>query len=237
MFRNLINNLSKGQKIGIIVIAQIIIVAILGTILSFCLAPRQYASIEENETEKEIDLPEEAKKLVSDSIWLLVRAYVPDLNKNDINDIAIRDGTYEETVNEDGSVNVNFIVDIDSLKQTYTVSTGWTENRDVIFDVTIDCPSQDLMKYPETICYGTYNNTYSLDLYLPYSVYPESGDGAPNYMINGDEANKTIDIMVSACDAEKYKKEAMDYLRSTPIKLDEYTINYEVNSVDIDCGA
>ena len=97
------------------------------------------------------------------------------------------------------------------------------------------------MKYPETICYGMYNNTYSLDLYLPYAVYPEGHDPndstplAPNYIIHGDEFDKTIDIEVSICDAEKFKQEAMDYLNSTPIKLNEYKINYNVNDVDVGC--
>ena len=236
MFRNLVNNLSKGQKIGLAIIVQVIIIAILGTILNYSLAPRQYASIEDNGTEKGVDLPEEAKNLVSDSIWLLMRAYVSDLNKNDINDIVIREGTYEESENEDGSFNVNFIVDIDSFKQTYTVSTGWTKNRDMIFDVAIDCPPKELMKYPDTVCYGTYNDTYSLDLYLPYMVNSDYEDAAPNIYIDGSEVDKTIDVMVSVCDAEKFKKEAMDYLESTPIKLSEYTITYDVNDTDVICG-
>ena len=50
------------------------------------------------------------------------------------------------------------------------------------------------------------------------------------------ENAKTIDIMVSVCDAEKFKQEATDYLNSTPIKLSEYTISYEVNSIDVECS-
>ena len=55
MFKNLINNLSKKQKIGLVLVLQIIVVSIIGLVLKLSLAPRQYASIESTEIEKEID--------------------------------------------------------------------------------------------------------------------------------------------------------------------------------------
>ena len=95
------------------------------------------------------------------------------------------------------------------------------------------------MKYPETVCYGAYHNTYSLDLYLPHLVYPEGRDGsspaAPNYMITGDQDAKTLNIMVSICDAEKFKKEAWDYLNTVPIDFSDYTVKYEENGINVRC--
>jgi len=236
MFKNLFNNLSKNQKIGIAVIAQVIIIVALVSILQFCLAPRQYASIEDSKTEEEVNIPNNAKNYVADNIWLLISGSLPDVDSNNIDDIVIREGTYQETENEDGSVRVNFIVDIDSLKQTYTISTGWSKDKSAVYEVVVDCPPQSMMKYSETICHGSYNNTYSLDLYLPYTVDSTYEDAAPNVYIEGNEIDKTILVMVSACDAEKYKKMAMDYLKSTPIKLSEYEIIYEVNGTDVICS-
>ena len=126
MFNNLVSNLSKSQKVVIVVILQIVFIAIIGSVLQFCLMPHQHASIESSEIEKEVDMPADAKDFVSSSIWSLVSSYVSDLNSNDVDDIVIREGSFEAVENDDGSVSVNFIVDIDSLKQTYTVSTGWT---------------------------------------------------------------------------------------------------------------
>ena len=236
MFKNLLNNLSKNQKIGIAAILQIVIIAILVSVLQFFLSPRQYASIEDNKTEEEASIPNNAKDFVADNIWTLVSSNLPGVDSNNIDDIVIREGTYQETENEDGSVSVNFIVDIDSLKQTYTISTGWSKDKSVVYEVVVDCPPQSKMKYPETICHGSYNSTYSLGLYLPYVVKSQYEDAAPDIHIEGDEANKTIDVIVSVCDSEKFKKMATDYLESTPIKLSEYTINYSENSTDVICN-
>ena len=235
MFKNLLENLSKNQKIGIAVMLQVIIVAILGAILQANLVPAQHAAVEDNATEETTGMSNDTKDFVAENIWQLITSKVSGLDSNNVDDIVIREGTYEKKENEDGSVSVSFIVDNDSLKQTYTVSTGWSKDKSVTYEVVVDCPPQDLMKYPETFCRGTYNNSYSLDLYLPYTVESPYEDSANNIYIEGNDANKTIDVIVSACDVEKFKKQAMDYLKSTPIKLDEYTINYEVNSVDIEC--
>ena len=125
------------------------------------------------------------------------------------------------------------------MEQTFKVKTGWSKNKDVVYEVIVDCPSQDEMKYPNTICYGAYNDTYSLDLYLPYTVYPEGyeddGITAPNYMINGDESSKTLDILVSSCNEQGFKDAAWNYLNTLPIDFSDYKINYDVNSVDVRC--
>ena len=153
-------------------------------------------------------------------------------------DVVIREGTYKEVESEDG-VKVEFIVDIDSLKQSYIVRTGWTNDKSVIYEVIVDCPPQSKMKYSDTVCYGAYNDTYSLDLYLPHMVYPEGhrvGDNmAPDYMITGDESAKTLDIMVSKCNVEGFKKDAWDYLNTIPIDFSDWTVNYEINSTDVGC--
>ncbi|MBR3236327.1 hypothetical protein IKF92_01430 [Candidatus Saccharibacteria bacterium] len=214
-------------------LVQIIIIAVLVSIVQTFTGERQHAFIDDS---NDVDMSSKAEDFISDSIWELIEANIPNVDKNNIDDIVIREGTYEEIENDDGSVSVNFIVDIDSLKQTYTVSTGWTKDKSTIYEVIVDCPQQKLMKYPETVCQGTYNNTYSLDLYLPYVVDSENEDATSNVYVYGNENDKTINVEVSACDPEKYKKMAMDYLESTPIKLSDYTINYEVSYTDIECG-
>ena len=193
----------------------------------------------ENQSVSEYNIPKNAEEFIAENIWSIVSSKVADVSSNDIKDVVIREGTYEETQNEDGTVSASFIVDIDSLKQTFTVGVGWSKDGKTVYEPIIDCPPLELMKYPETVCYGAYHNTYSLDLYLPHLVYPEGRDGAspaaPNYMITGDQDAKTLNIMVSICDAEKFKKEAWEYLNTVPIDFSDYTVKYEENGINVRC--
>ena len=235
MWHALLENLSKGQKIAAVMIIQTFIVVMLAFVLKTVLEKEPIRSYDVSRDDEVIkDIPAELADSFRRQLWSVASSVDNSLSQNELY-YEVREGTYEETEDSDGAKGAVFIVDIDSLKQSFVVSIAWNDKDDTIpADILINCPPQDQMKYPETVCYGMYNNTYSLDLYLPYTEYPDN-DGAPNYMISGNDADKTIDIMVSACDTEKFKKQAMDYLKSTPIKLDEYTINYEVNSVDIEC--
>ena len=238
--RTIIDNLSKYQKFGLLLMGQVIIIIILVSVVQIFVTDKQHVEVEDgNNVEKSI--PADVKDFVGDNIWQLVQAKVGDLTQNDIKDVVVREGTYEEVENADGSVSVSFIVDIDSLKQTYVVETGWSKDKRTVYEVIVDCPPVDQMKYPETVCHGMYNDTYSLDLYLPYAVYPDgySADSdypmAPNYIIHGDESTKTIEIEVSICDPDRFKKNALKYLSDTPINLSDYTIKYNINNVDVEC--
>ena len=236
MFKTLINNLSKTQKICLLVALQIIVIVILASLVQSFTAEKSHVEIENN-AEISAEIPDNAERFIKDNIWQLIKDKVADVDKNNI-DVVIREGTYNEIYTDDG-VQATFIVDIDSLKQSYRVSTGWSEDGSTVYEVIVNCPRADEMKYPETICYGAYNDSYSLDLYLPYSIYPEEGDEeevvAPDVYINGDEDRKIIDVMVSKCDVDSFKKKATDYLKTLPIDLNDYTINYEINDINVRC--
>lgn len=236
MFRNLMENLSRTQKIGLAVLLQLIVIAILVLTVRGLTAEQSHVVID-----AKTEMPETAENFIEENIWELIKDKVAEVNQNEIKDAVIREGSYSEVVEEDGSVQASFIVDIDSLKQSYVVKTGWSADKREVYEVVVDCPPLDQMKYPETVCYGTYNNTYSLDLYLPYMVYPEGYDEedaevvAPNIYISGDEDSKVVDVMVSKCDAENFKKQAMEYLDTLPIDFSKYTINYGINDINVEC--
>jgi hypothetical protein len=235
MFKNLIQNLTKNQKIGIAVFLQIIVIVVIVACVQWAIRPETHVEvINENDTA----IPDDKWAGVKSEVWYLVKNNVADVSQSAIDDAVIREGTYEETTNND-ITTATFLLDIDSLKQTYAITVSWSDKETLSDYVKVDCPPQSEMKYPETVCYGMYNNTYSLSLYLPYGVSPDGAEdavAAPYYYITGDEDEKTINIMVSVCDVEKYKKEAMDYLSSTPLKLDNYTIVYEINNINVGCG-
>lgn len=238
MFKNLMNNLSQKQKIGILVLGQVLVIIILVLIVQTFTSGREYVKIENT---ADNNVPENVKEYVADNIWEIIKSKVGNVERNDIDDVVIREGTYEETEAEDGSVRASFIVDIDSLKQSYRIDAGWSKDKSVVYEVTVNCPPIDQMKYPETVCYGAYNNTYSLSLYLPYAVYPEGYDAendevmAPEIYITGDEDTKVIDVMISVCDVEALIKKADEYLDTLPIDLNNYMINYNINDVNVRC--
>ena len=238
----LYHNLSKSQRIGLLVLSQVLVVIIVVLMLQPVFREKEHVEVTQESDEIAAEIPMEAWKNFQSTLWQLISDTVDTVSKSVIDDAVIREGTYKKIVNG-GAQSVNFIVDIDSIKQTYAVSIGWSDNIALYGpdNVSIECPPKQEMKYPETVCYGMYNNTYSLDLYLPHAVYPEGYDVnsdepvAPLYIIHGDESSKTIDVEVSMCDVEKYRKEALDYLNSLPISIDDYKINYQVNEVDVDC--
>lgn len=235
MFRTFWSNLSKTQKIVVAVLLQTIVIVILVLLVKSFTAERPHVEIETSSLSG-TDMPDEVRNFVEENIWSIISSNVEGVTKNDIKDASIREGTYEEVENDDGSVAVSFIVDIDSLKQSYTVSTGWKKDRREMLETVVDCPPIDLMKYPDTVCRGAYHNTYSLGLYLPHGDYSvEQDEPSFIYSIDGNERTKTLNIMVS-CDVDRAKKEAWSYLDSLPIDFSDYTINYDVTTdVDMEC--
>ena len=237
MFQTLRQNLTKNQKIGIIVIIQIIIIMLIVVWVNIAIQPKTHIEVV---NESDTNIPDDNWRGLKNELWDLIQDNVSDVTQSDIDDVVIRDGTYTETTEND-ITTAKFLIDIDSLKQTYAVAVSWSNSVELYDYTSIDCPPLAQMKYPETVCYGRDNDTYSLDLYLPHAVYPEGRNidegypTAPNYIIHGDENTKTIDIEVSACDPDKFKSEALEYLGTTPINLTDYTVNYNINSVDVGC--
>ncbi|MBR4132602.1 MAG: hypothetical protein IKT99_06450, partial [Oscillospiraceae bacterium] len=50
-------------------------------------------------------LTKNAEDFIAENIWTIIKTRVADVTRNDINDVVIREGTYKETLNEDGSVS------------------------------------------------------------------------------------------------------------------------------------
>lgn len=246
-FKNLMQNLDKKQKIGILVFCQLVVIVIIVMVINFSFGERNHI-----ETVNEgvlSSVPNSEKELYHDELWNIIKNNVDGLDKSIINDAVVRDGSYIETVDENNknAKQVDFLVDIDSIKQTYKVTLAWSNNGNVT--PVVDCPAYSDMKYKETFCKGAYRNTDSFSLYFPYYVYKdgngeECGVGECNddeasliYMIEGDEEEKIITIESSICDVDKYNQEALEYIKdSTPFyDRPEYIVEYKVNNVDVVC--
>ena len=235
-------NLTKAQKVGLIVVSQILSIILIATILNAAIQPKKH--VNEVLTEEDnigLSIPGKDVEMFKNALWGVVSKNVDQINQNILNDVTIREGTYEETELESSKI-ASFIIDIDSIKQTYKVSISWvTDPKSGLYDdVMIDCPPQSQMKYPETICYGMYNSTYSLDLYLPYQIDSPYKDkyknASPDVYIEGDESTGIITVKLNPCNnIEDNKKKANEYIKSIPT-IKDYKTNYVVRSkIDVIC--
>ncbi len=241
--RSLNANLSKGQKIGAFVLVQAIVIIIMIVTVQSATQPKERIAIEEPEDNIATDIPSENIDLFKETLWDLISQKSNTVDKSVINDVVIREGTYVETEHEFGT-SAEFLIDIDSIKQTYKVTIGWAKDghKDEYYDdVVIDCPPISEMKYQETVCYGMYNDSYSLSLYLPYiieSPYKDKYSYAGHELyIDGDEQSHTITVVLNPCsNADEYREKAKDYLKTIP-KIQDYQINYVTNNgVDVVCA-
>lgn len=239
IIKNLSTNLSTGAKIAIGFFVQAIIIVIVISAVS--ILTKEPEKILVDTGNQQVNIPEKEWSSIKNRIWTILGNHMEQLNKNEIDDAVIREGTYNEEIKKNGNTNIHnasFLVDIDSLKQTFAVSVSWADSDKVEFTsnpISVECPKKSEMKYPETFCYGINTTTASPGIYLPYTK-PKGEHGDYYYTIRQDydDANK-INVVIRACDYEKYKKEADKYLKSTGIKLDEYTIEYEENTTDRVC--
>lgn len=222
MFKNLLDNLTKTQKIAALAVGQALIIVILVLVVQSFTKEKEHVVIEDSGIAGS-NMPEEAESFVADNIWEVIKNNVMDNTQSRVDDVVIREGTYEEEILDDGTVQATFIVDIDSLKQSYTVSTGWSKDGKTVYEVIVNCPPMSKMKYPETVCEGMYNNTYSIDAYLPYEY-----DGDDGYIyIDTDDYPNSIYVETLTCGDDDYVQKANKYLADIPIDLSSYEINYE----------
>ena len=225
-------NLSRNQRIGFLVGLQLIVIVVLVVCTQLALRPRENVFVDNANV---TNIPDDEWRGIKSELWELIQNNVTGATEADVDDVVVREGTYKESYQND-ITTAKFLIDIDSLKQTYVVTVSWSDEVELMDSLTIDCPKKEEMKFPETMCYGMYNNTKSLSLYLPYVVKSKYEGGAPNIYIEGNENNRRIDVMLSTCDTDALRSQAENYLNSIPVDLSEYTINYNVSEADARCN-
>lgn len=234
MLNNLINNLTKRQKIIIGIILQLFIIISLVATVNIILNTEKVRTFDADGDSGMDEVPDDLELVFREQLWSVVSTNVEGLDKSELS-YSIRKDSYSANV-EDGVGEAVFLVDVDSVKQTYRVSIVWSEESgSTPDDIVIDCPRKDEMKYPETVCHGMYNDSYSLDLYLPQDLIAVE-NGQEHYygaVYEGENTNE-IDAVLLVCDLDKARKLADDYLGTIPLDLSSYKINYEIMK-DVDC--
>lgn len=240
----LVQNLSRKQKITILIILQalliIVIVSIANSIIS---KPKDHVGTLDDKGILK-DVPKAEIELYEQELWKVVSATDENLDRSIINDVVVREESYTEdsrVIEDTGNTahQVSFIVDIDSIKQSYKISLSW--EKDFYNTPIVDCLPISEAKYPNSFCQGTYRDSYDLTLYLPYQIdspFKDEFDYAgPEVSIIGDESTRIITVSLAPCNnIEENKKKANAYLQTIP-NIEEYQINYTVkDGIDIVCA-
>ena len=208
--------LSKKQKTLLISIPIIFItIIIISLFFYFQQKPKQINIIGLNE--KTSSTPILDKDTLKAQLYRVILLN-PDIKNSEISDAVLRDNSYSEET-KDGITTANFIVDIDSIKQSYTISFSWSETEELSDSILIECPNIFESKYPNSYCIGMYTTSDSPELYLPYQGTTNSG---VSYQINfkfytGDEP--FIEVSTKDCQNLNEAKAAAEvWLNTTPLK-------------------
>ena len=154
--------LKRQRKLFIAAIILFVLVFVGAIIYYFVTRPNQYQNISiENQSSVSSELSNDDFLRFRTRLAKVLAELGIIEDENMELDVTIRSDTYVE---KDGVTS--FIIDIDSLKATYAVAVQ--HNDSSIDEVLINCPTIDLMKYPETICHGMNGDSTNIELNLPY---------------------------------------------------------------------
>lgn len=147
-----------------------------------------------------------------------------DLEQNLVEGV-IREGSYKEELQPDMVIS-SFLIDIDAVQQTYTVEFPWSRDIDVSDGITVECPRNNLAKYPDSYCTGIYTTSATIGIYLPYegNVNGNKYSVYENYLVENG-----LDLFVTACGDEKMmdlvKNDFEGWINNTRFLENIYNIN------------
>ncbi|MBQ3296996.1 hypothetical protein IJH01_02650 [Candidatus Saccharibacteria bacterium] len=218
----------KNQRIIIVSLLAGVIIVILLALLSVLLAQKPL---------KLVNLDQVDSGLSNSEVGDLERFIWESLQRtqgfdNETNEIIalIRPSSFSK-VEQDNITNYSFLIDVDEFKATYQVSFALMGNKGFYEAPMVDCPTPDLMKYPETYCKGEKTSTLSVTVgrSLPYYFNLASGE-LVTVTSGRDEASKEVlNIRVSSCGDEVIKSEARKEVESWIQSLGYEPSDYQFN--------
>ena len=152
-------------------------------------------------------------------------------------DGVVREDSIKETNGE--LKNIEFLIDIDLVKQTYLVNATWSDTETVSDGIIISCPPKSAMKYSDAICQSMYDNSEYLQNIHKYPLYNElpiiidSFDFASRtdikYEIRGYFENQKLILTVIDYSGGNYDK-AIQKIRELGYNPSDYEIKYNDQS-------
>lgn len=165
-----------------------------------------------------------------------------------IDDILVRDGTFSQEYNEEKTIHtVKFIVDIESLKQSYDVSYQWSSANKYSAELdewgtVVKCLPVEKLIYGDFSCKDMFSEMQAVtNDPLLEKVLPYEGDFYTIRHYVGDDGAPVISVQIMMNTSGErtkkqfamYKKEAQNWLTSQGVKIDDYLIIYRNLSNDI----
>ncbi|MBR1795888.1 hypothetical protein IJ765_01320 [Candidatus Saccharibacteria bacterium] len=220
----------KNKKNLIITIISIIISATLIFLLVITLLPKEYDAVKiTNESVNLSKIPSEY--LTAFRTQLIRHLREQNLTKSDDIDVSIREDTIHTFTEINHSINTTtsaFIVDIDSVKQTYQVKVLNATGDYVGIYTQINCPKVSEMKYPNTECIGRFgDSSKKVEHHLPYETKLASGE---KLIIKSIAGSNILQIYLYSCDQKSPKiKETEELVKNWIKEIGDDANLYQLN--------
>ena len=149
-----------------------------------------------------------------------------------VDDVAVRADSVKASSTTDANKNVTtkttFLIDIDSIKQTYHVKIYNSTAELTSPPVEITCPNTSEMKYPDVECVGRNGDTNKkVSKNLPYTASLDSGE---KVLVKNLTDSTTLQIYLYSCNAKNppvsaAEKLVRDWVSSIGDNAKNYTYN------------
>ena len=212
--------MKNWQKIGILVGSIAVVLVIATVVVMFSNGgPKLEITFDTNTS-----IPSEELTNVREALVNVVKANTSNFDKNTVYKGTARD--YQETVDGKNGT-ANFIVDFDSISESYKVAVTWPNSDGSTLNIAISCPLLD-SKYPETPCLTEVNDSSEIVSYLPYEGSFSNGK---KYKIEAKYDGDILYLQVTSNGGDLAGLEAAKkWVDSLPAKKDD--ILYYVPSGD-----
>lgn len=172
----------------------------------------------------------------------------PPVKDKSVEDVMVRDGSFSQSYDKEKSIHtVKFIVDSESLRQSYDVSYQWSDRSKYSPDLdewgtTVRCLPKDKVRYKDFTCRDMFSEmATTADDPLLAKILPYKGDFYAIRYYTGDKAGTVISIQIMINTTGErtkkqfgmYKKEAENWLVSQGVDLNNYTLMYRNLNNDI----
>jgi hypothetical protein len=227
--RNMLTGWTMERLVAVVGVVICVIAGVVILLVQAVSRPSYLAIVNLSEYTDGRPTNDEEVKNLEESLFATVNKY-KRIRSNGVKDFRVREGTFEQR-DEDDYHLVEFLIDSESLRQSYAVSYQWgNQNKFEQYVGMIVCVQPSRVIYPEFNCKDPIISESlaperaKLDDYIPYS--------AEHFEIRSDIRTSPISIIItiSINDTETdavedhYYNEALRWLMATGLNLDEYTI-------------
>jgi hypothetical protein len=242
---NLDNLTPRAKKIALVVLLAVTVIAI--TVLFIVFAPKgtnpygnEVLIKGYNNTVK--NLSDNYEKLIMAELYKVIRLNAKEGDSvPSVKDATLRDGSAQQEYSEEFSIyKGSFIVDIESLKQSYIVTYTYSRDPNSTalggYPVLVSCLPAEQLKYGDFSCKDI-ETEESADLNPITTVLPYSTLTYSIRAVNNDDGSVRLVVTLSITEADRrsgeaaavaaYKEEVLSWISSQGFNPADYDIVYD----------